>query len=52
MTDTPFNRLFERFNAPQIRADRAADRIYGWSLIAGLAFAALCIAVVLTMGVE
>ncbi len=43
---------FERLNAPQIRADRATDRIYSWSLIAGLAFAALCIGAALTMGVE
>lgn len=52
MTDRDFDRLFERFNADQMQADRAADRIYSWSLIAGLAFAALCIGVALTMGVQ
>lgn len=52
MTDRPFAQHFERLNARQMRADRSADRIYSWSLIAGLAFAALCIGVALTMGVE
>lgn len=52
MTDRPFAHHFERLNARQMRADRAADRIYSWSLIAGLAFAALCIGLALTMGVE
>lgn len=48
MTERDFDRLFERLNADQMQADRAADRIYSWSLIAGLALAALCVA--LTMG--
>ena len=52
MTDPSFAHHFERLNAPQMRADRAADRIYSWSLIAGLAFAALCIGLALTMGVQ
>ena len=52
MTPSNFDRLFTELNARQIRADRAADRIYNWSLIAGLAFAALCIGLALTMGVE
>lgn len=52
MADHNFTRVFEQFNARQMRADRAADRIYGWSLIAGLVFAALCMAVALSLGVE
>lgn len=52
MSDPNFTHHFERLNAPQIRADRTADRIYTWSLIAGLALAALCIWVALSMGVE
>ena len=52
MTDPNFDRLFTELNARQMRADRATDRIYSWSLIAGLVFAALCIGLALTMGVE
>ena len=52
MTPPNFDRLFTEFNARQPRADRAADQIYSWSLIAGLVFAALCIGLALTMGVE
>ena len=52
MTKPNFDRLFTEFNARQMRADRAADRIYSWSLIAGLAFAALCIGVARSLGVE
>jgi hypothetical protein len=52
MTEPNFDRLFERFNADQMQADRAADRIYSWSLIAGLALAALCVCAALTMGVQ
>ena len=52
MTPPNFDRLFTEFNARQMRADRAADRINSWSLIAGLAFAALCMAVVLSLGVQ
>ena len=52
MTNNNFARVFEQFNAPQIRADRAADRVYCWSLIVGLVLAALCIGVALSMGVE
>ena len=52
MTDPTFAHHFERLNAPQMHADRAADRIYSWSLIVGLAVAALCIGLALTMGVE
>ena len=52
MTDPDFNRLFERFNASQMQADRDAGRIYSWSMIAALAFAAVCVAAVLTMGVR
>ena len=52
MTDCPFAHHFERLNARQMRADRAADQIYSWSLIAGLAFAGFCVAVVLSLGVQ
>jgi hypothetical protein len=52
MTDPDFPRLFERLNAEQMQADRDLDRAYTLALIAGLALAALCIAVALTMGVE
>jgi hypothetical protein len=52
MTDRNFDRIFTEFNARQMRADRAADRIYSWSLIAGLVFASFCLAVVLSMGVQ
>lgn len=52
MIEPNFDQLFERFNATQMRADRATDRVYSWSLIAGLAFAAVCVAVALTMGVR
>ena len=52
MTERDFDRLFAEFNAAQMRADRTSDRIYSWALIAGLALAALCIGVALTMGVE
>lgn len=52
MTPPNFDRLFTEFNARQMRADRAADRIYSWSLIAGLAFAGFCVAVVLSLGVQ
>jgi len=52
MTERDFDRLFERFNADKMQADREADRVYSWSLIAGLVFASLCVAVVLSMGVQ
>ena len=52
MTKPNFDRLFADFNARQMRADRAADRIYSWSLIVGLALAALCIGVALSLGVQ
>jgi hypothetical protein len=52
VTEPNFDRLFTEFNARQMRADRVADRIYSWSLIAALALAALCIGVVLSMGVQ
>ena len=52
MTPPNFDRLFTEFNARQMRADRATDRIYSWSLIAGLVFVALCIGLALAMGVE
>ena len=52
MTDRNFDRIFTELNAAQMQADRAVERAYAWSLIAGLAFAALCIGVALTMGVE
>jgi hypothetical protein len=52
MTERDFDRLFERLNAEQMQADRAADRIYSWSMIAGLALAALCIGFALSAGVQ
>jgi hypothetical protein len=52
MNSQNYQRLFERFNADQMQADRAVDRIYTWSLIAGLAFAGLCIAAALSLGVQ
>ena len=52
MTERDFDRLFTEFNARQMRADRAADRIYSWSLIVGLIFAGFCVAVVLSWGVQ
>ena len=52
MTEPNFDRLFTELNARQMRADRAADRIYSWSMIVGLALAALCIGVALSLGVE
>ena len=52
MTEPNFDRLFERFNADQMQADREAERAYTWSMIAALAFAALCVGVALSMGVQ
>lgn len=52
MTEPDFNRMFERFNAAQMRADRATDRVYSWAMIAGLFLSAVCIAVVLSDGVQ
>lgn len=52
MTEPNFDRLFAQFNARQMRADRATDRIYSWSLIAGIVFASFCVAVVLSLGVQ
>jgi hypothetical protein len=52
MTPPNFDRLFTEFNARQMRADRAADRIYSWLLIAGIVFASFCMAVVLSLGVQ
>lgn len=52
MTEPNFDRLFTEFNARQMRADRATDRIYSWSLIAGIVFASFCVAVVLSWGVQ
>ena len=52
MTERDFDRLFTKFNAEQMQADRAADRVFSWSLIAGLALAALCIGIALSVGVQ
>lgn len=52
MTPPNFDRLFADFNARQMRADRATDRIYSWSLIVGLIFAGFCVTVVLSWGVQ
>lgn len=52
MTPPNFDRLFTELNARQMRADRAADRIYSWSLIVGLVFSAVCICSALSMGVQ
>lgn len=52
MTPSPFTRLFTDLNAAQIRADRSADRIYTCAMIAGLLFAAVCVGVALSLGVE
>lgn len=52
MTEPNFDRLFERLNSDQMQADRATDRIYSWSLIAGIVFASFCVAVVLSLGVQ
>lgn len=52
MTKRNFDTVFEQFNAAQMRADRVAERVYTWSMIAALAFAALCVGVALSVGVE
>lgn len=49
MTEPDFNRMFERFNAAQMRADRFRDWRHSWAMIAGLFLSAVCIAVVLSV---
>lgn len=51
MTKNNFARVFEQFNAPQIRADRSADRAFNRALIARLTFAAVSVALAFSFGV-
>lgn len=50
MTDRNFTHILTELNAAQMRADRAAERVYLCAMVLGLLLAAVCIGAALSLG--
>lgn len=50
MTNRNFTDIFTELNAAQMRADRAAERVYLCVTVLGLLLAAVCIGAAISLG--